>query len=306
MDSLIRLQQSKHALGSEALLTLVGPSEQALEELFTSLWQEIQLFEQTFSRFISDSELSQVNGRAGLPTTVSPEFIRLAAAAQDLSKRTNGLYDPFVLPALQSAGYKGSWPAPDKFEAELDYSTRAVARATDMLLTAETVQLPPNSALDFGGIGKGYLLDSLAEILEHASCGNFWLSLGGDIIARGQDADGTAWEIGIAAAEAASEVVTASPEAGKAMAVATSGTTKRRGPGWHHIIDPRTGKPARTDVLTATACSSSATEADVFAKCLVLLGSAEVPGFAQKHHIAKWLLQIQDVSGKIKVVKQGL
>jgi thiamine biosynthesis lipoprotein len=59
------------------------------------------------------------------------------------------------------------------------------------------------------------------------------------------------------------------------MAVATSGITKRRGADWHHLINPQTGQPAATDLLTATVSAPSATAADIYAKCMVLLGSKE-------------------------------
>ena len=110
---MVLLQQSKHALGSEASLTLVGVTEAVLQELFIDMWHEIGLFEHTFSRFLGDSELSNVNARSGLPTNVSPEFLQLCETARQLCIQTNGLYNPFILPQLQKAGYKSSWPAPD-------------------------------------------------------------------------------------------------------------------------------------------------------------------------------------------------
>jgi thiamine biosynthesis lipoprotein len=303
----MRLQRSNHALGSEVLLTLVGSDQAALEVLFEQLWHEVSLFEQTFSRFLEDSELSAVNRSAGLPVPVSPEFRRLAETARDISLATEGLYDPFMLPALQQAGYVGSWPSPAVSAPGLDYRDRKLASAKSMVLDPDTICIPAQTALDFGGIGKGYLLDVLAEQAVRAGCDGFCFSLGGDIVVQGCDVDESPWHVDIAWADdgdgTAAEVVN---DDGGRLAVATSGTIKRRGPGWHHLIDPRTGKPAVTDLLTATVMTSSATEADVYAKCLVLLGSAEATDFMERLRIDRAVLQSQDTHGVLQIDVRGI
>lgn len=303
---MIRLQQTRHALGSEVLLTLVGTERKSLAELFDMLWGEIRIFESTFSRFQEDSELSYVNSRAGLPVRASQEFIQLTECSKDMALRTGGLYNPLILPALQRAGYKGSWPSPGTFDPDLDYSHRKIAEAEMIQLTTETVQLPPDAALDFGGIGKGYLLDQLANLLAAQGCENFWLSLGGDLIVQGYDSDGGAWKVGISAAEGNGEVARVQNEKGKRLAVATSGITKRQGEGWHHLIDPRTGKPSTTDVLTATVCTEKAVEADVYAKCLVLVGSGQAETFMAQHGFTKAVLQTRDKRDTLVVDKKGI
>ena len=135
---------------------------------------------------------------------------------------------------------------------------------------------------------------------------HYWLSLGGDIISSGFDTDNQPWKVGIAKAAVLQEPITVVVNAsGEHQAVATSGTTKRRGPHWHHLIDPRTGQPAKTDVLTATVVSESATAADVFAKCLAILGSSGAEAFAERHALAGALLQITDHTGA-GVIRYGV
>lgn len=302
---MVRRQQNKHALGSEVLLTLRG-GEQEVSEWFELLWREISLFEQTFSRFLPDSELNAVNGQAGLPVPVSPEFERLLRAALALSEETMGLFNPLVLPALQRAGYKGSWPSPGVLGTTPDYSQNRVVPASNITVEDGLVRLPPNTALDFGGIGKGYLLDQLADMLAGGGCGDFWLSLGGDIAMRGCDEADGPWRVGIAQADGEGVVAEVINTNGELLAIATSGTVKRRGPGWHHIIDPRTGHSAETDVLTATVCNASATKADVFAKCLVLLGAAGAADFMWQYGLTKTVLQVQNKEGTIQVQKKGI
>ncbi len=276
-----RYQQSRHVLGSDALLTLVLEDSTPSKATFNLLWQQIDAFEQHFSRFLVSSELSRFNTAAGSKQPVSPEFRTLLATAKAYAEKTGGLYNPFILPALQRAGYKGSWPSPHKGSKQLDYGQRASADWHTITVGDTWARIPADTALDFGGIGKGFLLDRLSETLQTEGIGNYWLSLGGDILCNGADANSDSWYIGIARAEETGKTVAAVKNHGQKLAVATSGTTKRRGANergtWHHIIDPRTGEPATTNVLTATVCAQDAVTADIAAKCLVISPTAPPP-----------------------------
>jgi thiamine biosynthesis lipoprotein len=302
---MIRLQQHKHVLGSEAYLTVIGTDEAALAGLFDTLWQELRLFEHTFSRFLQDSELTYVNGRAGLPTEVSPEFLALALAARDFSERTGGLYNPFVLPALQRAGYKGSWPVVAELGDTPDFSDREFASGTALQNGATTVTTPSHTALDFGGIGKGYALDQIAKILLREGIENYWLSLGGDILAAGTDVDGAAWAISIGEAIDQDASCATLSVGSEPRAIATSGTIKRAGEGWNHLIDPRTGQSTKSDILSATVATDSGAAADVYAKCLILAGSQQAPKLAEKLGVAHYLLQTRNKQSKLGIIKQG-
>ncbi len=305
-----RYQQTKQALGSAAYLTLVVPTNRQPDDLFADLWRYIDEFEQRFSRFLAISELSACNKAAGSKHMVSPEFRQLLVIARDMSERTGGLYNPFVLPALQRAGYKGSWPYPDEISASLDFAGRQSASWRDIQIGKDWIMIPKNTALDFGGIGKGYLLDELAARLRARAVDSYWLSLGGDIVCAGLDDPGIPWEISIQDAVHENNRVAYVSNQGNDLAVATSGVTKRKGTSahgaWHHLIDPRTGEPALSDVLTATVCAESATEADVYAKCLVIVGSTETDTFMESVTIRNVLLQ-QTGSGTTSIVqKKGL
>lgn len=303
-----RLQQIRHALGSDVVLTLVVAETFDTDEVFHALWSEINLFEHTFSRFLDDSELTYVNQRAGELTEISSEFKALVETSMQLSEKTDGLYNPFVLPKLQAAGYKGSWPNPKLYDQQLDFSKRSIVPATALQLSADSVIIPPESALDFGGIGKGYLLDGLADMARQAGVKDFWFSLGGDIITSGYDVDKRPWQIAIQSVDPEKPNLVIETD-GQRMAIATSGTTKRagthHGKSWHHLIHPQTGQPANTDVLTATAVTKRAVDADVYAKCCVLLGSKQAKTQAKTYGLQAYVLQYCDKTGKIHTQKEG-
>lgn len=303
---LVSAQQTKRALGSQAFLTLVGPTPTATARIFEDLWERIDAFEARFSRFVATSELVHVNAHAGQPTAVSPEFVRLMRRCLQLVQSTGGLFNPLILPKLQQAGYKGSWPHPAQFDPALDWSARRQASAQEIDLTATTILIPHDAAIDFGGIGKGYLLDELAAYLQdlprvHAA----WLSLGGDITAWGDDpATGQPWVVAVDPwLPGQPEPLPMSVPAGR-LNVATSGVTRRSGQtatgSWHHIIDPRTGRPASTDVQTVTIAAPTATEADVLASCAVILGSQAAPDWLAAHGISTGDMRIQSQPTSIK------
>jgi thiamine biosynthesis lipoprotein len=303
-----RFQQTKHVLGSTAYLTVVLNEGMQPATVFEPLWQQIDIFEQCFSRFMPDSELSQCNHAAGTRHPISTEFRNLVVAARTMAERSGGLYNPFILPALQRAGYKGSWPQPHISDEKLDYQNRIAVDWRELTVGDTWLHIPGNTALDFGGIGKGYLLDQLAESLRIMNITGYWLSLGGDILCAGHDGSGDAWRIGIQHAQHEANTIATVVNHDKKLAVATSGVTKRQGisdtGSWHHIIDPRTGKPANTQVLTATVCADTATSADVIAKCLVIADTEAARTTLQAMHEQNALLQIKS-DGKVEIMRLG-
>ncbi|HET7320501.1 MAG TPA: FAD:protein FMN transferase [Candidatus Saccharimonadales bacterium] len=289
------MQQTKHALGSDAVLTVVATSGDQAKTLLQALWQQVERFEASFSRFRIDSELSRFNAQAGSETVISNEFYDLLVASRKLSLDTKGAYNPFILPALQQAGYIGSWPEPQKANSKLDFSNRRIYPISSLTLTKGRARIPADAALDFGGIGKGYLLDQLADYAVTKHVKGYWFSLGGDIVCQGYNEAGEPWHIGIQAAVGPAEATAyAANIHGGRLAVATSGVTKRHGTksghSWHHLIDPRTGLPTSSDILTATVVGPRAVYADVYASCAVLLGSTEAQKFL-RHKGVSALLQ---------------
>jgi FAD:protein FMN transferase len=300
-----RGQQARRALGTDCLLTFVTEDDFDAEALFEKLWACIEAFEQRFSRFIQSSELSQLNNADGVKIQLSIESVKLLEESKKYSVLMEGLYNPFVLPALQKSGYVGSWPHPDKYDESLNYSDSVVVPISGLVTGKDWAQIPKGSAIDLGGIGKGYLLDSLAELVEKEEITGYWMSLGGDIICAGSDVDSAAWQIGIEPVDILSSFEANVNIKGRKTAIATSGTNRRNGLNWHHIIDPKTGKSAETDIITCSVVADTATKADVFAKCLLILGSADAKDFAHDKKIDNFLLQCRTKSDTVSVIRQG-
>jgi len=139
--------------------------------------------------------------------------------------------------------------------------------------TTRSVALAPGAALDLGGIAKGALADLLIDELgEDAVC-----NLGGDVRVRGNGPEGDGWHIGLCDRSAV---------AVRDGAVCTSGTTRRRwGQAMHHLIDPKTGMPVKTDLAEVSVITDFALRGEVYAKCAMLLGASAGLAFLESRGV---------------------
>lgn len=301
--ALVTYHQKHGALGSDVTLTLVSSMSPAqIEPVFTRLWLWLFQFEKRCSRFLPASELSQFNANAGVKRPVSPEFKDILSAALQMAQMTGGLYNPFILPALQKVGYVKSLVPTHAEDAVTDYSNRTVVPPKELEIGDNWARIPYGTALDLGGCGKGYAGDTMAITLIGTDIQGYWLSVGGDVAAGGLDADGNPWCVQVTdplGEEIMGEVQL--PDAAPA-GIATSSIAVRQGKGmsWHHLIDPKTLKPAATDTIAATIYASSLIEADVLASSAIIEGSSRAENYAEQFVSVKGgLLQLQDTSNMI-------
>jgi thiamine biosynthesis lipoprotein len=223
--------------------------------------------EARLSRFRPDSELSLLNstGRA----QVSDDLFVLTQLALDAREDTGGRFDPTIGEAVAAAGYDHSF---DAMPADVGPARRPVrhTRGVEIDGASGTITLDEHVALDLGGIAKGYAAEMAAEIL--ADAGPCLVNAGGDIALRRAPTSGP-WSIGV---ETPDGNLTLALRDG---AVATSGRDRRNwrseGRLQHHIIDPATDQPARSDVLRITVVAGNAVEAEMHATALFLAGSAD-------------------------------
>ena len=282
--------QTGKALGTTVELRLVTDSQEKADSLFTLLWLDIEAFEKQFSRFLPTSELSEFNAHAGDQVKVSDEFRALLCVAKEYGVLTSGVYNPFILPALQRAGYTQSLSKPSPI-APL-YVEREHAVYDRIEIGDDWARIPPECAIDFGGIGKGYLADELGKFLL-PSAHNFCLSLGGDMLVRGTDAK-QPWEITVQAVNRDDDSATYS-FAREVYGIATSGLFRVvDGVTQHHLIDPRTGKPAESEFSLCTVVAQNATTADVLASCILIEGIPGAERYLESGHVLAVLLQHED------------
>ena len=263
------------AMGCQMLVAIDSPQKPAELELVPAWFED---WEQIFSRFRLDSELSMVNRRAGMPTQVSQEFADVFEIALDVERMSGGMVTPVLLDSLLRAGYDRSFDllAPQQvFSYPEPILSLPRLGEVDWDAATRTICSPPDLHLDFGGIVKGWAATRAVERLKEI--GSSLVDAGGDIAVSGPQADGQPWPIGVANPFNPTENLGLLQIEGGG--VATSGRDRRRwlqGSHWnHHIIDPRSGAPAETDVLTATVIAPSVIQAETAAKTCLILGSQD-------------------------------
>jgi thiamine biosynthesis lipoprotein len=261
-NALLMLHPRRGISGASATAGLVASERRANE------------IEDIFSRFRPASELSRLNAAAGTWVQISAEMTQVLEYALGLHDATGGLFDPAILPDLERAGYDRTFEAlPADRTASADAASSHPSFA-DIELSGRNVRIPESMRIDLGGIVKGWTADTLAETL--GELGPCLVELGGDTAVNGVPPDSQGWSIGVQSAEKPGENMAVVEVA--TGGVATSGTEERKwkvdGVWVHHLIDPRTGKPANTDLLQVTAFGPSAMTAEVWAKAALIAGSA--------------------------------
>jgi len=247
-------------------------------------------WEQHLSRFRPESELSQVNRGFG-PQSISKVFAQVVAAALVAQHQSGGLVNPLLLNALEAAGYDRNFAdlrekastlepqvgafSPEELAGPDDLWPEMQNRNLELDPDHRKLTLPPGAHLDLGGIAKGWAADQAAHRLGKLAPA--LVDAGGDVAVSASQADGSPWPVGVINPLNPGEQLDLVLlwEGG----VATSGRDYRRwrknGRWQHHIIDPRTGRPAWTDILSATVVAPSACTAEAAAKSVVILGSLE-------------------------------
>jgi thiamine biosynthesis lipoprotein len=265
---------------------MIQAGMQWAEDLFAGVEAEL-------SRFRSTSALSRLNRAAGHgPQVISPMLWTVLVAALDAAHESGGIYDPTVLRSLEHAGYDRSFDViepvgPEELNAP-PAPTFGSWRRVRLDDATRSVDLPGDLALDLGGIAKGWTVDHVALAL--APLGPVLVDAGGDLRVVGT-VDGELWPVGV------QEPFT--PERDRALvrlrcgALATSSIGGRR---WqrgdrmlHHVIDPRTGTSADTDLYAVTVYAPDATTADVAAKVVLVLGSGAATAYLLKRGLSALL-----------------
>lgn len=246
------------------------------ETAITLAESEILGLENKLSRFIPDSEVSKINLNSGLCcVNISCETYEVLAYALMLSEITQGLFDITVSPLIDLWDYKHSLHVPFK------YKIRKVLRKInyhELILNPidKTAFLRRSGqSIDLGGIGKGYASDRCIRIFQAQGVTSAYINIGGNVSTLGNKPDESLWSVGIRHPRYEGCLIGAVKVSGKS--VVTSGDYERyfidrKGNRWHHILNPTTGYPAHSGLVSVTVIAESAMSADSLSTAIFVAG----------------------------------
>lgn len=251
----------------------------AVEFVEVEAW--LRRLEHRFSRFRADSELSRLNASAGQWYAISPEMYTLLEHALNAAVASEGLVNIAVLPQLRAAGYVSSRPGQGASEGGA-LGTPAEPLTSVLELRRDRARIRRGHAIDLGGLAKGLWADEVVTWLGPNSAAG----LGGDVSCRGVGPRGDGWPVAVPDGDVLTVVD---------GAVATSGTAKRRwGNGMHHLIDPRTGCPSRSDIAEATVVADTGRTAEWVSSALVVGGTSVADRLNARHDVLDMRLRITE------------
>lgn len=265
------------ALGAEARITLSGSPKGQAASVFAACEREIRRLEALFSLHDPGSALSRLN-RHGSLAAPPPDFLELLRRCADAHAETGGAFDPTVQPLWDL--YAGHFAAhPDALAGPPDTElAQALARTgfDKLAVGAGRVHFrKPGMSLTLNGIAQGFITDRVATLLRHRGFAHVLIDLG-ELRALGPREDGSPWRIGLRDPEAPWRTGETAELADAAMATSGGyGTRFDRAGKFHHLFDPRTGRPANR-YRTVTVIAPSATEADALSTGFVSMPAEEI------------------------------
>ncbi|MDN3955113.1 FAD:protein FMN transferase [Sporolactobacillus laevolacticus] len=267
------------------------------------VFEWMSLVENQFSRFLEDSELSHVNRRAGQITLVSQKFAELLFEALRFYSETSGIFNPFLGQLMCEIGYDCSFEKINHQHEHRDKEENLAQSANTSFtfdLDQRSVTLSSDSMLDFGGIAKGWAVQKAAlNLIDHGRPRGL-VNAGGDIMCWNDTHDRTPWVIGVSHPYKDDQIIGQLAFHIGRWGVATSSKTKRSwrdgGITLHHLIDPRNGSPSDSDIIQATVIGPALLPCEIYAKCLLILGSQDGPA---------WLRAIQPDCAYLFIMEDG-
>jgi FAD:protein FMN transferase len=283
-----------HALGTKCEVQYAVSPDYDKSTLFErAVVDWVSAFEAKYSRFKSTSLISRINAAAGFGwIEIDAEMEQLLSLCDMIHKMTNGVLDPTALPLIQLWNWKAEKPAiPSVTEIN---RTRTLVGWDKVRRSPGRIFLPkPGMALDFGGFGKEYAVDMVAQMALSYGISNVLVDFGHDLRALGAPPGRPAWHIGledpkIPGLSWASMAITGN------RGIASSGDYircfKADGRRYGHIIDPRTGWPVGNGCMQATIVANSCLQAGVLSTSAFVLGVPAGVAFIQSYPGAEGVL----------------
>lgn len=254
--------------------------------------------EKSVSVFDDKSLISYINANDAGP--IDSHLLKVYEMSVKVNRMSDGLFDPTLSPLIKAWGFgKGHTPTADT--AYIADILPLVGINKTRIEKGMLIKANPKMEINFSAIAKGYGADMAAKALEDRGCRNLMFEIGGEIVCRGTNPEGKKWRIMIETPDEEylkeifkndnkptfkdNLIVELDNEA-----LATSGNYRNfhsdSGQTYGHTISPLTGRPIKTDILSASVIAPTCMEADALATACMAMGSADAMDMLQKEGYA--------------------
>jgi thiamine biosynthesis lipoprotein len=266
------LKESRFLLDTLVEITIYDKNSQ---DVMSELFDKIQAFENKFSKYAEDSEISQINNNAGTYVNVSEDTFELIEQSLYFSEISDGLFDISIGPLVDLWGINQENPRVPT-QREIDLAKEKIGyRNISLNRENMSVSVAEGMSLDTGAIAKGFITDRLVSVLRERKIESALLNLGGNLYLYGTKPDGSDWTIGIRDPFGLQGDYMATVSL-KDTSIVTSGIYERYfeadGKRYHHILNPKTGYPEDNELASVSIISPSSTMCDGLSTTCFLLG----------------------------------
>lgn len=273
------------------------------KERFDRLFNVINL---SMSTYIPNSIISKINRNEDV--LLDDHFIKVFDASKTINKATNGIFDPTIGILVNAWDFGPEGKVENLDSLKIQELMQSVGLDKVERQGRQLIKSNPKTYLDFNAIAKGYAVDVIGEFLEDQGISNYLVEIGGEIRAKGMNIDKQqAWKVGVEDPNFDGSQSIFKAIQFKEGAMATSGTYRKfkiddNGNRYAHIIDPKTGYPSKTNLLSISVIASDCMTADAYATAFKAMGVERVKIFLMAHPELKVFLIFENDQNELETM----
>lgn len=273
------------ALGTYYAITYKGKENPSLQVGVDSILNSIN---ETFSIFNENSIVSKINDNQEV--VLNEDFIEVFTIAQRIGKETDGALEMTIGPLVNLWGFGKDDPEYKWISQEMIDSVLTFVNYQKIHLEGDKIiKENPSIQLNFNALAKGYAVDKVADYMVAHGYMNCVVDIGGEIVAKGQKYHDQEWNIGLQTPTRTRDGEMRSEQSFHLCnrAVATSGNYRNyfeeNGQRYAHIINPKTGRPEKSNLLSVTVIADQCVVADAYATAFMVMGKEKTKIFLTNH-----------------------
>ena len=259
------------------------------QELKETVDKFLKLFNNIFSTYIPDSEISKINASRFEHQKITDSFHKLLSLSLEISRKSYGYFDITVGPLVNAWGFGPRGKLHRPTEEQLSKLRKNIG-FDKIYVKDRRLYMDPSMSLDMSAVAKGHGVDELIKFLDFRGYKNLMVEIGGEVRVRGNKFDGSLWRVGIEGPTSTpgDKVVLVVPL--RNMSMATSGSyrnfLKYGDEVFNHTINPKTGKPTEHKTVSVSVLHEYCTDADAWATAFMSMGAKKGIDLANKNNIA--------------------